>query len=132
MLGVHTRKGRGRAQEAVKSKKPAGDAQERIVRGLGAGARANVKVTKAMAPPNVAQPSTQNSDMQSENGEGSGTAVPPPPPPFAPETDDDEEPTGEAKKLKVLRNPREPTEAEIAEHKTAFHTPYRSWCEGCV
>ena len=33
--------------------------------------------------------------------------------------------------VKVVPNPKQPTEKEVKEHNVT-HTPYRSWCPHCV
>ena len=126
MLGVQARKGRGKTRETGKRDSEDRESRER------ARSRSPRQSNEGNETTNAAQPSTQNSDAHYQNGQGDDTSVPPPPPPFAQETDEEEELPGEVRKPRVLRNPKRPTEAEKADHKTSFHLPYRSWCEDCV
>ena len=36
------------------------------------------------------------------------------------------------RKVKVLGDPRQPTEADVEEHDRSNHCPYRNWCGICV
>ena len=38
----------------------------------------------------------------------------------------------DGRKVKVLGDPRQPTEAEVEEHERCNHCPYRNWCGICV
>ena len=45
-----------------------------------------------------------------------------------------DEPVGDAdvEQLKMVPDPGQPTEAEVEEHRTNGHIPYRSWCKWCA
>ena len=38
----------------------------------------------------------------------------------------------DGRRVKVLGDPRQPTEAEVEEHEQSNHCPYRNWCGICV
>ena len=38
----------------------------------------------------------------------------------------------DGRRVKVLGDPRQPTEAEVEEHERCNHCPYRNWCGICV
>ena len=43
-----------------------------------------------------------------------------------------EDQAGEENALKTKRQPRRPSEQEIAAHEAGGHYPYRDWCRACV
>ena len=43
-----------------------------------------------------------------------------------------EDQAGEENALKTKRQPRRPSEQEIAAHEAEGHYPYRDWCRACV
>ena len=45
--------------------------------------------------------------------------------------EEDEDETAEARKVKVQRDPRQPTREEIEAHNIT-HVPYRDWCPRCI
>ena len=38
----------------------------------------------------------------------------------------------DGRKVKVINDPRQPTQAEVEEHERTNHCPYRNWCGICV
>ena len=50
----------------------------------------------------------------------------------SPEGDEEEEePSNEERKPRMMADPRKPSKAEVEAHEM-YHLPYRSWCEVCV
>ena len=45
---------------------------------------------------------------------------------------EEENEENESRKVKVMKAPGEPSQAEIDEHNASGHCPYRSWCKWCV
>ena len=43
-----------------------------------------------------------------------------------------EDQAGEENALKTKRQPRRPSEQEVAAHEAGGHDPYRDWCRACV
>ena len=43
-----------------------------------------------------------------------------------------EDQAGEENALKTKRQPRRPSEQEVAAHEAGGHYPYRDWCRACV
>ena len=58
---------------------------------------------------------------------GSGSALAP----LLENSDEEEHPGEEARRVKVVRDPCAPTKAEREAHE-ATHLPFRIWCEHCV
>ena len=38
----------------------------------------------------------------------------------------------DARRVKQIGDPRQPTEADVEEHERSNHCPYRNWCGVCV
>ena len=51
--------------------------------------------------------------------------------PHGGEREETEEEENEVQKVKVARNPGDPTKEEVEQHNVT-HVPYRSWCHHCV
>ena len=47
------------------------------------------------------------------------------------ETSENEDASGEARKVKKMADPKLPSAEEVREHQLT-HLPYRSWCKHCV